>query len=257
MSNPFDALAPSYDADFTHMDTARFLRERVQARLLTHFRAGQHILELGCGTGEDAHAIASHGVRVTATDASPAMLAIARQKNTHQPNVTVQALDMNALPHEDNARYDGAFSNFGALNCVQDRQALAGWLAQRVATGGVVAFAVMSPLCMWEMGWYALHLNLKTATRRWRANTFQPTPQSNPIAITCPRPRTLIAEFSPHFRVGHLQPLGVWLPPTALYGWLEKRPRLHKMLLQWELSAQRTRRLAAFADHYWIELVRT
>lgn len=255
MNNPFDALAPTYDADFTQTATARFLRGRVQKWLAQHFAAGQHVLELGCGTGEDAAFLGGRGVRITATDASPAMLAIARAKTAALPNVVVRLLDLNNLP-DDAARYDGAFANFGVLNCVGDMGALVAWLAARLPRGSMAAFAVMSPLCAWEMAWYALHLDLKTATRRWRVSAFQPTPESAPIAITCPLPRALARAFAPHFRVAQLAPLGLCLPPTALYAALEKRPRLHKILLQWEAKAANARALAAFADHYWIVFVR-
>ncbi len=255
MSHPFDALAPTYDADFTHTATARFLRARVQARLAQLFAAGQHVLELGCGTGEDAAFLGARGVRVTATDASSAMLAIARAKTAALPNVAVGLLDLNALP-DDTARYDGAFANFGVLNCVREVDALAAWLAARLPRDGMAAFVVMSPLCVWEMAWYALHLDCETATRRWRVSSFQPTPDSAPITITCPRPRALARTFAPHFRVVQLAPLGLFLPPTALYAAVEKRPRLHKLLLQWEAKAAHARAFAALADHYWIVFAR-
>ncbi|MFN8447316.1 MAG: class I SAM-dependent methyltransferase [Anaerolineae bacterium] len=92
------------------------------------------ILELGCGTGEDALYLAGRGVRVTATDASPAMLAVARAKTADQPLVFVQPLDLNALP-ADFPAFDGVFANFGVLNCLTDWRPLAAWLAQRIPPG--------------------------------------------------------------------------------------------------------------------------
>jgi ubiquinone/menaquinone biosynthesis C-methylase UbiE len=75
----FDSLAPTYDQDFTASRVARYLRGRVHARLSRHFHAGDHVLELGCGTGEDALYLASQGIHVTATDARQ-MLEMARAK---------------------------------------------------------------------------------------------------------------------------------------------------------------------------------
>ncbi len=76
----FDAFAAGYDASFTDTRLGRMLRERVWAVLARYFRAGDHVLELACGTGEDAVWLAQQGVRVTATDGSPEMLQVARRK---------------------------------------------------------------------------------------------------------------------------------------------------------------------------------
>ncbi|MFN8447317.1 MAG: hypothetical protein U0521_01630 [Anaerolineae bacterium] len=39
-------------------------------------------------------------------------------------------------------------------------------------TGGIAAFGVMSPLCLWEIGhWHGLHGDFRTAFRRLRRDT--------------------------------------------------------------------------------------
>jgi len=48
----FDAVASGYDAAFTERTLGRMLRAAVRERL--PFAAGDRVLELGCGTGEDA-----------------------------------------------------------------------------------------------------------------------------------------------------------------------------------------------------------
>lgn len=93
----FDPLASTYDSDFTNTAIGRYLRGRVQARLEQHFRAGDHVLELGCGTGEDARWLAGRGVAVLATDASAAMLDITRAKAAGNSLVQVARLDISAL----------------------------------------------------------------------------------------------------------------------------------------------------------------
>src|SRR5262245_47655900 len=107
----FDSLASRYDGDFAQRPIARWLRSRVQARLDAHFDAEHHTLELGCGTGEDALYLAARGVRVTATDASPAMLEAARAKLAHHNRermslVKFRSLDLNALPEDG---FEGLF----------------------------------------------------------------------------------------------------------------------------------------------------
>jgi SAM-dependent methyltransferase len=96
----FDAAAATYDADFSERRLGRWLRQAVQAHLGALFAPGDRVLELGCGTGEDALWLARRGVRVTATDASPAMLDITRgkvQAQSLQHLVETAQLDMAAL----------------------------------------------------------------------------------------------------------------------------------------------------------------
>lgn len=249
-SAPFDALAPTYDSDFTASPIARYLRARVHARLDLHFRPGAHILELGCGTGEDALYLAGRGVRVTATDASPAMLDLARAKAADQPLVTVQPLDLNALP-ADFPAFEGAFANFGVLNCVSDPQALAAWLAAHIPPGGIAAFALMSPLCLWEIGWHGLHGDFRTAVRRLRRNTT-----FDGLPIRYPTIHRLSRSFAPHFRRIHVEPLGLMLPPSDVYGAIERRPRLLRSLTALDRRLSQSSPLALYADHYWIEFER-
>jgi len=247
----FDALAPTYDADFTQTPIARYLRERVHAHLMRHFQPEMHVLELGCGTGEDALFLANQGIRVTATDASEVMLAAAHEKTASRANVRLLPLDLSAPQSvEDGVQYDGVFSNFGALNCLSNWHALAQWLATVTRPGGIAAFGIMAPYCTWEFVWHVLHWQWNIALRRLRGSEFDGIP------IAYPTVKRLRRDFSPHFRLIAVKPLGFFLPPTALFGVIEKRPRLMQRLMAWEDRVQEASWLAQLADHYWIELRR-
>ncbi|MCB9152594.1 MAG: class I SAM-dependent methyltransferase [Caldilineae bacterium] len=124
---PFDAAAGSYDADFTGTLLARWLREAVWSVLADTFVPGDRVLELGCGTGEDAVWLAQRGIHVTATDASLAMLDTAQRKAMAagvSELIDFAAFDLAAaasdrLPFTDHRLpFTGAFSNFGPLNCL-------------------------------------------------------------------------------------------------------------------------------------------
>lgn len=254
MSSSFDRLAPTYDHDFTEGVIARHLRNRAHARLNMHFHRGDTVLELGCGTGEDARAAARRGIRVIATDASPEMLKMAQAKTADLPLVTLESLDLNALSAQF-PPVDHAFSNFGAINCVHDRRALACWLADRVRPGGKIVFGIMSPLCLWEIGWHVLHADFKIAFRRLHKYSEFQIDGGDMIRVYYPTIQQISAEFSPYFRRIHVEPLGLLLPPTALYPVLEKRPRLLSRLTRLD-DAIRASALSMLADHYWIEFER-
>jgi SAM-dependent methyltransferase len=251
----FDRLAATYDEDFTATPIAAYLRGVAQQRLAQLVQPGARVLELGCGTGEDARAVARMGAHVTATDASAAMLAITAEK-TRGLSVTTAHLDLNAPEASDvGGVFDGVYSNFGALNCALDRGALAAWLAQRIRAGGWAAFAVMGPLCLWELLWHGAHGQFRTATRRWRPSQFQ-IDDSPPVTVTCPAPRQLTREFAPHFQTVSVRPLGMFVPHTAAYPVVEKRPRLLQRLLTLDKITQDAPLLALFGDHYWVTLRR-
>jgi len=253
----FDSLAPTYDADFTHSIIGAHLRNRVHNRLLDVFQTEDHILELGCGTGEDAHFLGTRGIHVTATDASHTMLSITQQKTAHLKQLTAQHLDLSQLPdNQFNTQYDGVLSNFGALNCIADWTPLAQWLSTRVKSGGTLAFAVMSPYCIWETLWHGLHLDFRTATRRWKSfASFAPDATTH-LNIFYPSIQRITNDFAPHFQRSQLQPLGLFLPPSDVYPVIEKRARLLKGLITADDAVATVSQLALFADHYWIEFKR-
>lgn len=303
----FDALAPTYDADFTSSLIARTLRTRTHLRLLELLRPGDSVLELGCGTGEDARFLGERGFTVTATDASPGMLRVARAKCAGLENVRFEAVDLNELPltpqpplprtarrhggsrgegefasqqfapskrNDKVQRYTLAFANFGVVNCVSDLSALGAWLAEQIPSGGHAVFAVMSPYCLWEIGWHGLHGNFKTALRRLRSDTTFQAPAATrheatppeaasaderadstgyaPIPLRYPPVHRLTAAFAPDFRRIQVEPLGLFLPPSDVYGAIEERPPLLRALLKLDSMAVRTSWLANLADHYWI-----
>src|SRR5882724_3454272 len=79
-SSPFDALAADYDAAFTRSAVGTLQRRAVWRHLDAAFAPGDRVLELGCGTGEDAVHLGRRGVKVLATDASQEMVEAARRK---------------------------------------------------------------------------------------------------------------------------------------------------------------------------------
>ena len=93
----FDHIATDYDAQFTNTAVGRLQRAVVQAYLETKTKPGIAVLELNCGTGEDAIWLAQKGCTVLATDISSQMVAATAAK-VQQANqghrIQTQVLDI-------------------------------------------------------------------------------------------------------------------------------------------------------------------
>ena len=117
-------MARDYDELFTRSMIGRAQRNAVWSVLLAVFPKGSHLLELNCGTGEDALFLARNGISVTACDASSQMIDVAssrlRQEAPGAP-ISFNHLSIERIRElRPAADFDGAFSNFSGLNCVAD-----------------------------------------------------------------------------------------------------------------------------------------
>jgi SAM-dependent methyltransferase len=265
-SRAFEELAEHYDDRFTHSLLGRLLRQAVWRRLDACFKPGSRILDLGCGTGEDAVYLARKGMHVVALDAAHAMCETARRK-TEAAGVkervevryaTIESLADNgtggtAADAIDERVFDGAFSNFGALNCCTvDLASAARGLARRLRPGAPLVLVVMGPLVPWEWIWFLARGEPRFAFRRlhprgvlWRGAT-----------IRYPSIGTLRRAFEPAFRCMSVSGLGFLLPPSYTEGWALRHPRLIRTLDRWERRLASLPPSARLADHYLLELVR-
>jgi SAM-dependent methyltransferase len=252
----FDDMAGTYDATFTNTKVGRVLREIVWSRLEQVFRPSQRILELGCGTGEDAVRLASSGVSVVATDPSSRMIQMAHRKALMadcQQRIEFRCVAMEDVgSFADGEVFDGVLSNFGAVNCVQNLQTLIADVADRLSPGAPLLWVVMGRHAPWEWFWYIARGQWRKAWRRLRAGGTQ----WRGMTISYPTPAQLRSLLQPYFTVTRLAPLGVVLPPSYAGAWLERSPIAMSILTCLERWAQRSSMLASWSDHFIVEAVR-
>ena len=118
----FGAVADAYATSTYHASGAD-LAALVRAAGLS---GTEHVLDLGCGAGHAALAMAAHAADVTAVDVTPDMVATASRLATERgvANVTVRVADVADLPFAD-ARFDVVTSRVAAHHFADPRQALA------------------------------------------------------------------------------------------------------------------------------------
>jgi SAM-dependent methyltransferase len=193
VTTPFDAAAPSYAALWSDTPNGRAQREQVWRAIGALFRPGDRVLDLGCGTGDDALHLEQRGVQVTGIDASRAMVGEAVRRG-----VDARCLAIEDLARLDAAPFDGALSNFAALNCVAELEPVAAELARRIVPGGFLALCVFSRFYPRE--WLA-RPSVAWARARGRA-TWRGMPVYYRSA------RQMRRAFAPHFRLVSRQSIG-------------------------------------------------
>jgi len=223
----FDAVAPHYDAVYGPQGNAVMTWMRIEnlALLKATFPPGSYLLEIGCGTGEEAVALARAGRHVLATDVSPRMAAIAQAKanasglGERVRAVAVPAARLDVL--QPKTPFDGAYASFGALNCEPRLERFGAALAELVRPGGAFVCSVMGRFCPFEIGWFLLHGRPRLAIRRLRQG-WQPAPVSGSGGIEVSvitrylTARSLRQILHPAFAIERTLSLPLLLPPPYL-----------------------------------------
>lgn len=256
----FNHIGARYDDEFTNTELSLWFRRRVWERLGVLYQPGQHVLELGCGTGADAIWLAKRGVHVLATDGSDAMIAETARKAKEygvESLVEIRRLDFQEAASWalEVGAFDGAYSNYGPLNCIGDWRTIGTQLAKAIRPGGKVGLGVMGPWCPWEVFWHGIHLDFRNATRRFRHSTVAHL-DGKYFEVFYPTPGRLARDLGTGFRRSLLWGLGVFLPPSDLYKPVGRRPWLARPLLALEWLTAPHWPFRYLGDHYWLELVR-
>ena len=260
---PFDALAEDYDQKFTSSKIGQAQRASIWSELENTFRHGERILELGCGTGVDASFLAQRGVSVLGCDASPRMIAMAQQRIQRLTGIGTASVELHQIRAEEIGSlrelgpFEGAFSNFGVLNCVKDLRSLAINLAALLKPGAPALLCLMGPYCAWEMAWYLAQGRPGKAFRRLqRAGVSARLSDDATVDVHYPSVRSLVRTFLPEFRLKFLKGIGVSVPPSYAERWAVGFPRAFDLCVRSDSVLGRTPGIRSLADHILVKFER-
>jgi len=262
-SSPFDTIAEQYDATFTSSTIGQVQRDLVWDELKKSFHPGDRILDIGCGTGVDARFLAERGIDVVACDSSARMLGIAEHRIAG-PLQLAGSVQLRLLPAEeisslrDVAPFDGAFSNFGAVNCVEDVAKLANDLELLLKPGASLLLCLMGPVCLWETAWYLLHGKFAKAFRRFhRAGVEARLGDGAVFRVHYPSVRSIRHVFAPGFSLKSIRGIGVAVPPSYLEAWASRFPGVVKLGANADLFLGHCPGIRVLADHVLLRFERT
>lgn len=265
VSHAFDQAAQNYDTLYQANPVMAWLRQESLAVLQATFRPGSRLLEIGCGTGDEALALARSGYKVVASDISAAMIEAAQTKaGPGTSDVTWQVLPAGQLADliDDygSGSFDGAYASFGALNCEPNLAPAASALAELLRPGASLVCSVMNRWCVWEIGWGLVHLRPRQAFRRLKHGWLDAGLVSPQGRLSVPTryysPRSFARHFEPSFRVRQVRGLPVLLPPPYLAHLLERYPVAFARLEGIERRLRDRYPFSNLGDHTLLVMVR-
>jgi ubiquinone/menaquinone biosynthesis C-methylase UbiE len=261
MGVPFDHIASSYDSSFTRTPIGQLQRKHVWhylEKIMVELN-GLDILELNCGTGEDAVLFSEKGFNIVATDVSEEMLKVTQEKvqqYSMQNKISSQYLDLDSFDDSlFEKKFDLVFSNFGGLNCInpQSLKKLLDKLPAILAPGGRFVAIVMPKFCLWESMYFFAKFQFGNAFRRWTTKSVDANLQGMLVKTWYFRPSQVKA-WADQFSVINMKPIGIALPPSFLQSYFAKRRRLLVRLNMLEKRFGNWSSLSGMADHYLIDL---
>jgi SAM-dependent methyltransferase len=245
-------MAADYDADFSQRLPVKWLRESIYRQLAPFFNEGSHIVELGCGSGDDAIWFAKQGCWVYAIDASARMLEKAQSKiNATEcaSFVRLEKIDLGQWCIERSSTPRGVdivFSNFGVLNCVEDLRPVFEGAAQCLKPGGIMAVTVMGRFCLSDMLYFGGKGQFRKASRRRSGSSeFRSGDKNFPVWYHAPG---RLAATAIGFQRLHTYGIGAFLPTSEAYHLCEQWPRLFARIARFDHHLSRFS--YAISDHY-------
>lgn len=253
----FDSVAADYDGPRGNNVLIQRMRTTMWRQLERRFAREAHLIDLGCGTGIDAVHLAGSGRTVLATDWSPLMVERTAQRAAQAQvgdRVRARCLGAHELAQLDGT-YDGAYSNFGPLNCVPDLQELAGQCRRLLRSGGLLVFSVIGRVCPWEYLYYRWR-RPERARIRGAAGPVAVNMNRHTIWTSYYRPLEFYRCFEREFELLEYRGLSLFLPPPYLVDWYQRHPRLGAILGRLDDATGHWPLLRNAGDHFLIVMRR-
>ena len=226
----FDSIAEQYDDIFTRSLIGQGATRCCLGGAARDIPSGDRILELNCGTGEDALFPGTDGRfgrrlrRVRAHDRRR------RSANGNggprAPRCSSRFLPPSELTNcKTPRRFDGVFSNFSGLNCVADLDRCRNCSWHPWSSQAADSFCVFPPAyaCGRRCGTW-LSGDVARAVRRWKGSATASLGEIS-LRVQYPTMRDIRRNVRPFFRLRSCKGIGVAVPPSYVEHLARRYPR--------------------------------
>ncbi|MFZ6013778.1 MAG: class I SAM-dependent DNA methyltransferase [Bacteroidota bacterium] len=262
MGVPFDHIASTYDSVFTRSAIGQLQRKQVWRyveKIMPQLN-GFDMLELNCGTGEDAMLFSERGFNIVATDISEEMLKVTQQKARQfsmQHRISSHYLDLDSFSEMTfDKKFDLIFSNFGGLNCIhpESLKKLLDSIPSILKPGGRFIGVIMPRFCAWETFYFLSKFQFKNAFRRWTRSEVITNLHGVTLKTWYYNPATVKRMVSSQFKIMAIKPIGIALPPSYLETFFLKRKRWLLRLHTLEKRMDNISLFSGISDHFVFDL---
>ncbi|HEY1039332.1 MAG TPA: class I SAM-dependent methyltransferase, partial [Bacteroidia bacterium] len=212
----------------------------------------KNVLEINCGTGEDARWLGSQGLKVEASDISEGMIEVCKQKKV-PANFSV-CDTRNLLSKYNTQLFDMIFSNFGGLNCLNPgeiKQFMAD-STELLKPNGMIAAVIMGRNCIWERYYFRKKKDSRK-NRRLAKTGVNTTIKGEHFLTYYYSPGEFYDAGKEYFELVACKPIGLFVPPS----WFNQGFKNKKGLLGALYFFEKLFPVSFFADkadHYLILL---
>ena len=255
METSFDKAALNYDTTFTNSQIGQLQRNLVYKQLSKQLDSVQNILEINCGTGEDAIWFAQQNFKITATDISQKMIDVAKSKAPFN-NLNFQTADINSIATTfENEQFDLVFSNFGGLNCLsaQELENFFKTVPSILSDKGKLVLVIMPKNTLWEQFYFLAKAQFSSVFRRKKELVFANVEGKN-VPTYNYNPKDIVNLAKVNFKMLETKPIGFFVPPSYFESFFKNKKGILKFLNSLENRIKNWSFLSKFADHYIIIL---
>ena len=255
MEASFDKAAVNYDEAFTYSEIGKLQRNLVYKQLSKQLDSVQNILEINCGTGEDAIWLARQNFKVTATDISPGMIDAAKNKGNFE-NLSFFMVDINSIATVfQNDNFDLIFSNFGGLNCLSKSELEKFFqnAASVLSEKGKLILVIMPKNTLWEQFYFLAKAQFSSVSRRKKGNILADV-DGEKVPTYYYNPKDIVNLAQHDFELVAQKPIGFFVPPSYLEPFFKDKKGLLRFLNALENGISNWSFLSKYADHYIITL---
>jgi SAM-dependent methyltransferase len=256
----FDSVADAYDGPLGNNSLVQAVRARTLAEVRHRVPPGATLLDLGCGTGLDAAALAQQGYRVTAIDWSPQMVRRTQDRATSaglERMLVVHQLGIHELDRLPIGDFDAAYSDLGSLNCVPDIAAAARAIGGHLRPRGMLVASVIGRVCPWEVALFTVKRQAHQARRRAARGAVAVPLNGRTVWTSYYSPAEFRSAFErAGFTLRSLRSLGLLAPPPYMEAFAQRHPRAVAMLQALEDRVAGWPGLRGWGDHFLIVMQR-